>query len=66
MEWNKTYLLFLVQIQDAEYFKIAEDIDSEYYKNYLLAKKAGVNFLAYRCKISSKEIKIEKKLKILS
>jgi sugar fermentation stimulation protein A len=66
MEWNKTYLLFLVQIQDAEYFKIAKDIDSEYYKNYLLAKKAGVNFLAYRCKISSKEIKIEKKLKILS
>jgi sugar fermentation stimulation protein A len=62
----KTYLLFLVQIQDAEYFKIAKDIDSEYYKNYLLAKKAGVNFLAYRCKISSKEIKIEKKLKILS
>ena len=66
MEWNKTYLLFLVQIQDAEYFKIAKDIDSEYYKNYLLAKKAGVNFLAYRCKISSREIKIEKKLKILS
>ncbi|MDB4845535.1 DNA/RNA nuclease SfsA, partial [Candidatus Pelagibacter sp.] len=45
-------------------FKIAKDIDKEYYKNYLLAKKAGVNFLAYRCKISSKEIKIEKRIKI--
>ena len=42
----KTYLLFLVQIQNMEYFKIANDIDPEYYKNYLLAKKAGVNFLA--------------------
>ena len=60
----KTYLLFLVQIQNMEYFKIAKDIDPEYYENYLLAKKAGVNFLAYRCDISSKKICIEKKLKI--
>ena len=48
----KTYLIFLVQIQNMEYFKIAKDIDNEYYENYLRAKKAGVNFLAYRCKIS--------------
>ena len=61
----KSYLLFLVQIQNMEYFKIAKDIDNEYYKNYLIAKKAGVNFLAYRCKISLKEILIDKKLKIL-
>jgi sugar fermentation stimulation protein A len=62
----KSYLLFLVQIDNAEVFKIADDIDLEYYKNYLLAKKAGVNFLAYRCKMSSKEIKIEKKIQIIS
>ena len=61
----KTYLFFLVQIQNMEKFKIASDIDGEYYKNYLAAKKAGVNFLAYRCKICSKKIFIEKKLKIL-
>ena len=61
----KTYLIFLVQIQNMEYFKIAKDIDNEYYKNYLKAKKAGVNFLAYRCKISLKEILIEKKIKII-
>jgi sugar fermentation stimulation protein A len=62
----KTYLLFLVQIQGVESFKIAKDIDKEYYENYLLAKKAGVIFLAYRCNISSKEIKIEKKIKIIN
>ena len=62
----KSYLIFLVQIQNMEYFKIANDIDNEYYKNYLMAKKAGVNFLAYRCKISSKEIYIEKKIKIIN
>ena len=61
----KSYLLFLVQIQNMENFKIAKDIDAEYYKNYTLAKKAGVNFLAYRCNISSKKIFIDKKLKII-
>ena len=62
----KSYLVFLVQVQNMENFKIAQDIDAEYYKNYLKAKKAGVNFLAYRCKISAKEILIEKKLKIIN
>jgi sugar fermentation stimulation protein A len=62
----KSYLLFLVQIQGVESFKIAKDIDKEYYENYLLAKKAGVIFLAYRCIINLKEIKIEKKIKIIN
>ena len=61
----KAYLLFLVQIQNMEKFKIAKDIDAEYYHNYLIAKKAGVNFLAYRCNISSKKIFIDRKLKII-
>ena len=59
------YVLFLTQIQGIEYFRVAKDIDYNYYENYLLAKKAGVNFLAYRCDLSSKEIKIEKKIKIV-
>ena len=61
----KTYLIFLVQIQNMKYFKIAKDKDEEYYKTYLIAKKAGVNFLAYRCDISSKKIFIDKKIKII-
>ena len=61
----KPFVLFLTQIQGINNFKIAKDIDEEYYKNYLIAKKAGVNFIAYRCKLSSKEIKIEKKIKII-
>ena len=59
------YLIFLVQIQNMENFKVAKDIDNKYYENYLIAKKAGVNFLAYRCKIDKKKIIIEKKLKII-
>ena len=61
----KSYLLFLVQIQNMKKFKIAKDIDAEYYNNYLIAKKAGVNFLAYRCNISAKKIFVDKKLKII-
>ena len=59
------YVLFLTQIQGIEYFRISKDIDYNYYENYILAKKAGVNFLAYRCDLNSKEIKIEKKIKII-
>ena len=59
------FVLFLTQIQGIDYFRIAKDIDYIFYENYLLAKRAGVNFLAYRCEINSKEIKIEKKIKII-
>ena len=62
----KSYLIFLVQIQNMEKFKIAKDIDNEYYQNYQSARKAGVIFLAYRCKINTKEIIIDKKLKIIN
>ena len=61
----KPYVLFLTQIQDINKFKIAKDIDANYYKDYIEAKKAGVNFLAYRCYLNSKEIKIEKKINII-
>ena len=61
----KPYVLFLTQIQGIINFKIAKDIDKDYYQNYLRAKKAGVNFLAYRCHLNSKEIKIEKKIRII-
>ena len=61
----KPYVLFLTQIQGISNFRIAKDIDDNYYRNYKMAKKAGVKFLAYRCALSSKEIKIEKKINII-
>ncbi len=62
----KAYLLFLIQIENMKYFKIAKDIDPLYYKNYIIAKKAGVHFLAYQTKINTKQIIIEKKIRIIS
>ncbi len=61
----KPYVLFLTQIQGINNFRIAKDIDNNYYQNYMMAKKAGVKFLAYRCILNSKEIKIEKKINII-
>ena len=61
----KPFVLFLTQIQGIKNFRIAKDIDKDYYQNYLTAKKAGVKFIAYRCILNSKEIKIEKKIKII-
>tara|TARA_B100000700_G_scaffold182693_1_gene201563 strand:+ start:1791 stop:2477 length:687 start_codon:yes stop_codon:yes gene_type:complete len=61
----KPYVLFLTQIKGINNFKIARDIDINYFNDYIEAKKAGVNFIAYRCLLNSKEIKIEKKIKIL-
>ncbi len=61
----KPHVLFLTQIQNINNFRIAKDIDQIYFENYKKAKKAGVKFLAYRCKLSSKEIKIEKKINII-
>ena len=59
------YVLFLTQIQDIKYFKIAKDIDPKYYENFVLAKNKGVKFLAYKCKVNSKEIRLDKKIKII-
>ena len=61
----KPYVLFLTQIQGIKKFKIAKDIDKKYYENYHLAKEYGVIFIAYRCYLSNKEIKIEKKINII-
>ena len=61
----KPFVLFLTQIQGIKNFRIAKDIDKDYYQNYLIERKAGVKFMAYRCTLNSKEIKIEKKLKII-
>ena len=46
--------------------KIGSGADVVSIGELLKAKKAGVKFLAYRCTLSSKEIKIEKKINILN
>ena len=61
----KPYVLFLVQIQNISKFRIAKDIDSDYYNNFIDANKKGLKFIAYKCKLNSKEIVIDKKIQIV-
>ena len=61
----KSYLIYLVQREDCNSFQIAKDIDPDYYKAFIDAKKNGVKFLCYSCKVNSKEIYINKSIKIL-
>ena len=60
----QVFLIFLIQREDCNFFKISKDIDEKYYENFIEAKKKGVNFLCYSSKMSNKEINLNKKIKI--
>tara|TARA_B100000963_G_C22589343_1_gene654705 strand:- start:725 stop:1420 length:696 start_codon:yes stop_codon:yes gene_type:complete len=59
----EVFLLFIVQRNDCNKFEIAEDIDPEYYKLLKKAVKKKLNILCYDCKITSKGIKLNRKIK---
>jgi len=59
---TECYLIYLIQRSDISSFSIAKDIDKEYYENSLLAKKSGVKFIAFSCKVNEKGIKINKEI----
>jgi len=64
-EGYESYILYLIQREDCNQFKIANKIDFEYKKAFIEAKKKGVKILIYNCKLSPQEIKVNKLVKIL-
>ena len=60
----ETYLLFLIQRNDCNQFKIAQDIDPDYYKLLTEAAKKKLNIICYDCKFSPKGIKLNKNIKL--
>ena len=58
------YILYLIQREDCKSFSIAKDIDKNYADALNKAAKSKLNILCYDCKFSSKEIKLNNKLKI--
>jgi sugar fermentation stimulation protein A len=60
----KSYLLFVIQREDCDKFKVANDIDIEYSKALTKAVKNNVKVLCYDCKFSSKGITLNNKIKI--
>ena len=59
----ESYILYLIQREDCGSFKIAKDIDEEYKIAFDKALKNKINVLCYSCKLTKKEIKINKLIK---
>ena len=58
----ESYILYLIQREDCNFFKIANDIDEEYKNTFDLAQKNGVKILCYDCKLNNEEIKINRQI----
>ena len=59
----KIFILFVIQRDDCEKFKIASDIDPLYSKLLDSALKKKLNIICYDCKFLPKGIKLNKKIK---
>lgn len=57
------YLLYLIQRDDCNKFKLAKDIDPEYCELLEKAVKKNLNILCYDCKFLTKGIKLNRKVK---
>ncbi len=59
----EVYLLYVIQRDDCNKFKLAKDIDPEYCELLIKAVKKKLNILCYDCKFSTKGIKLNRKIK---
>jgi sugar fermentation stimulation protein A len=62
-EGHRAVMFYLVQREDADRFKVADDIDPAYAEGLTAALKAGVEVVCYACKLSAKEIVVTRKIK---
>ncbi len=58
----KVYILYLVQREDCKRFKLARDLDPDYYKSLIKAVKKNLKILCYDCKFSAKGIKLNREI----
>jgi len=58
----QSYILYLIQRENCDSFKISEDIDKKYKISFSEALNAGVKILCYDCKLNTEEIKLNKQI----
>jgi len=56
-------ILYLIQREDCESFKIAKDIDEEYKIAFNNAVKNEIKILCYNCSLNNEEIKLKNEIK---
>ena len=61
----QSYILYLIQREDCDSFKIAEDIDKKYKFAFNEALKSGVKVLCYDCKLCDEDIKLNNQVKLI-
>ena len=61
----QSYILYLIQREDCNFFKIAEDIDEKYKFAFNEALKSGVKVLCYDCMLCDEEIKLNNQIKLI-
>ena len=61
----QSYILYLIQREDCDSFKIAEDIDEKYKFAFNEALKSDVKILCYDCKLCDEEIKLNNQIKLI-
>ena len=62
----RAVILYLIQRNDCKHFKIAEDIDIEYYKEFNKALKLGVEVICIDTILNEKEISIGKQINLIN
>ena len=58
----QSYILYLIQREDCDFFRIAKDIDAEYKLAFNKALKSGVKILCYDCTLNNGEIKLNNQI----
>ena len=62
---HRAVMFYLIQRDDCTSFSLAEDIDKAYKDAFLKAIDTGVEAIAYKCKLTTTEIKVTKPVKII-
>ncbi len=58
----QSYILYLIQREGCDSFKISKDIDERYNIAFSKALNGGVKILCYDCKLSNEEIKLNNQI----
>ncbi|MEQ1714874.1 MAG: DNA/RNA nuclease SfsA [Hyphomicrobium sp.] len=61
---HRAVMVYLIQRADAKSFDLARDIDPAYAAAFTAARSAGVEMIAYRCKLSPAEINVDRRVPI--
>jgi len=62
---HRAVMVFLIQRQDARRLALARDVDPAYGEAFDLARAAGVEAIALRCRMSPQEIVVDRPVPIV-